>query len=182
MILLSIAVICAAAYGASWALAESTTAVEKATVIETESRNAKNLKLLIGQLDHYREQTWPRRRQFESSAAYEKRIRSNNDTLFRFLANRYKLVTSPDDVSLDWQNAVVRLSVTFPILVRRRRGGTNDSTELKVSAAVDPDTARIVKTFPQQVVLKVTFRFSQDRSIVIDKLTAEINGKEFHRE
>ena len=138
--------------------------------------------MLLRQLEQYLEQTAPLRREFENSADYEKRIRSNTDTLFRFLAKQYRFVTSPHDVILDWQNSMVRLIVDFPIVVRRSRGGTDDSKELVISTNVDPDTARIIKTFPDQVVLRITFRFSQDYSIVIDQITAKINGKEFHRE
>ena len=151
-------------------------------VKELNSGVSTNLTLLVKEFNFLAAGRHSSRRNFESLGDFEDRIRGNTLAFLNFLSLKYEIVTPPDSVALDWQNSTVRIALNFPVVVRRERGGGKDSTHLTISANVEPKTARIINTFPQQLIARLYFRFLQDGSLLVDNLVLQINGRSFHRE
>lgn len=158
-------------YGHSYALSDDTTVKHIAT------GKAYNLTLLVRRLDKLLEQENDNRRDFEKLDDYERRIGDNSARLRNFLQRQYRLVSSPDRVILDWSNSITNIVIDLPLKVRRERGGGGDPKALRVGILLPPDKARLVKTFPSQVVIDAVFRFVRARSIVIDSIDVTLNGE-----
>ena len=157
--------------GHSYALSEDT------TVKDVASDKAYHLAFLVRRLDKLLDQENDERRNFEKLDDYEHRIRDNSARLQAFLERRYRLVSPPDRVILDWANSITNIAIDLPLKVRRERGGGGDSRTLRVGLLLPPDKARLVKTFPSQVVVNAVFRFVRTRSIVVDFIDITLNGE-----
>jgi len=157
--------------GRSYALSEDT------TVKDVASDKAYHLAFLVRRLDKLLDQENDERRDFEKLDDYERRIQDNSARLQAFLERRYRLVSPPDRVILDWANSITNIAIDLPLKVRRERGGGGDPRTLQVGILLPPDKARLVKTFPSQVVVDAVFRFVRTRSIVVDSIDITLNGE-----
>lgn len=153
-----------------------------ATVTDLGSQKPENLNSLIKQLDNAVLQANPTRRDFESVTAYEQRQRANTVRLNRLLERTFRLSSAPDGVKLDWENSSITVVLELPIQVHRERGGSKKTTQLSIVVPVEPVDARVISSFPKEVLVHLDFRLSSTKAILLKGLRIVYRNKEIYRE
>lgn len=121
------------------------------------------------------------RRSFEASRAYDSRIEKGARALEVFLTERFKLSSRPSNIRLDWENSTVRITKKLFLPITRARHSGRPSANLEVLIHLDPDMARQISTFPEQVVISLVFQFSRASSLIAREIRVTYGTKEvFH--
>ena len=163
-------------------LAQSSFAIPgTATVTDLETQKPENLSSLIMQLDDAIAQASPTRRDFESVSAFEQRQKANAVRLNRLLERKFRLSTAPDDVKLDWENSSLTIVLKLPIQVHRERGGSKKTTQLSIVVPVEPAEARVISSFPNEVLVHLDFRLSSAKALLLKGLRIMYHSKEIYR-
>ena len=177
---MAFAVFCVTVFGQ--ASEESVEKSRSATVTDLGTGKSENLGLLIRRLFKAIDAANPSRRDFESVSAFEERQRRNRANLERLLQRRFRLSTAPDCVSLDWANSAVTIQLDLPIDVYRERGGSRKTSKLSFVARLQPDQARVVSSFPDEVLVRLDFRFSTTKAILLTAVRIIYHNREIYRE
>ncbi|MGL1958197.1 MAG: hypothetical protein OCD00_12860 [Colwellia sp.] len=135
----------------------------------------KKIEYLSNQLDSGR-------RNFESAISYEKRISKNRKKLNLLTSKTFKYTSLPDEVNIDWSNSLVTVKKTMPLRPIRSRGMGNDNKEIIIKLLANPQQARKIKTFKNQILLTVLFSFTANRQLLIQSIEIEFNGDNIYHE
>lgn len=147
-----------------------------------QSGEDRTLSDIISTYSALKERTNVNRREFESLATYEKRVRNAKAAFDEYVSKRYKMNFGADKVDLDWESSSISITTAFPTTVARQRGGGNPGKKLRISVSISPSTAREAHQFPQYINMFCRFHINTLGMIVIDHLTVKYFEKTIYEE
>ncbi len=122
------------------------------------------------------------RRDFETRSAYQDRIAWAEEALKDLESVRYWLSMQPTSTQLDWENSVVQIRFVLPMVVLRERGGSRESSEIRLNFAASPDQVRLMDTFPRSITLRLVFGVSRAKRMLIESMTLRFQGDIIYEE
>ena len=160
-------------------------AVAETDVVESAKTGATyTLDHVLRKYDSLKERTKAPRAQYETLDAYNKRISRAVEAFDAILDETFDLTTRPSDVSLDWENATLRVIKEFPLPVARLRHSGKASTTLELLIRMSAEQARVVSELPEQSLIRARFRFSRSEpaSLLLQQVKVTYGRDEIFRE
>ena len=155
-------------------------AISDYQVVVDQSNNKDTLGNIIDQAKALRNQKDVKRGNFQTLSSYNNQVKENSLRLEEHLSRIYLMTFTPSKVSLDWENSAVIIRDEFPAVLQRPRGGGDRF--LHVLITTSPDKARLISTFPGQIIVNIYFKLNNLLHIEANKITILSGGEIIYEE